>query len=107
VGNVVGENGEAYVALGSFDQTWNFGTRQGNTVMQFDGVRYNGAASLAPGAQALFNGDLIASGINRRGTLRGSFVGGSADGAAGVIGRFDIRGDISSDYRAAGTFAGE
>ena len=104
MGNVF-NNGSLYTAVGSVQKEWNFGSRSGTMHMQFDGTMYNGPTRLRDNS-AIFEGRLDAA--NRVGGVRGNFVQGGSDPAAGVIGRFSIQeAPGASAYRASGTFAAE
>ena len=109
IGNVF-NGGSRYTAVGSVENTWNFGTRRGTMEMQFDGATLNGSTKLRNNS-VTFDGTLDAT--NRVGSVRGNFVQGVNDPAAGVIGRFSIQETPiketpdPSTYRASGTFAAE
>ncbi len=101
IGNVVNA-GALYSATGTYDSTWNFGSRAGLTALKFDGATMTGFTQ-QQGGKAVFQGGL--SGGGRTAGIAGSFVQG-AEGPgvapAGQMGRFTVSG---SNYGAAGTFA--
>lgn len=106
IGNVL-NNGSLYTAVGSLQNTWDFGKRAGTMQMQFDNTTYNGETRLLD-SSATFQGKLDAT--HRVGGVHGTFVQGGADPAAGVLGRFSIQEKQTpgaSTYRASGTFAAE
>ena len=106
IGNVI-NGGNAYLAVGSFQNKWDFSSRTGAiNVNSFDNASFTGSASAAAGS-ASFNGTLSGSktGVGTlTGTLNGSFFKSASDAAAGMAGAFSITG---SSYKAAGTFAAQ
>ncbi len=105
IGNVY-TNGSLYTAVGTYENSWDFGTRSGTVnIKKFDGVDYTGTTQLRNNS-VHFNGDLSAT--DRTGGLQGNFVQGGGDHAAGVIGRFSLQETTGKPtYRASGTFAAE
>jgi len=101
VANIV--NGTArYVAAGSFQQNWNFGTRAGSvTVGNLDGTTYTGATT-APVTARDFTGTIAGGG--RTGAIDGSFFRSPSDSVAYQAGSLAISGP---GYRASGIFAGQ
>ena len=94
-----------YVAAGTFEKTWSFGTRTGRvTISDFDGASYGGAVASAAGRD--FSGSIAsttASLAGRSGDLAGSFFRAGSDPAGEVGGRFRIE-DPANGYGATGIF---
>jgi hypothetical protein len=104
IGNVY-SGGENYSAIGTFSNSWDFGTRRGTAAMTFDGTAYTGETEIRD-SSIVFDG--VINGGGREGALHGNFVQGGGDPTAGVTGRFSIQNTSGNpDYRASGTFAGE
>ena len=95
VGNVRTSSG-AYIAVGSYQNTFNFGSNTGTISANFDGTPYSGTNSVSGNT---ITGNI--SGTNRTGTLNGAFFGA---GAAGQAGTFGITNTTGPAYNAAGTF---
>ncbi|MFZ5784739.1 MAG: FecR domain-containing protein [Pseudomonadota bacterium] len=103
IGNV--QNGvNAYVAAGSYTNTWNFATQSGAvTIGNFDGATLSGTTNLITGAPASqFTGSVAGGG--RTGSLNGSFFSSPTAPAQGQGGSFNINGP---NYKAGGTFAAQ
>ena len=97
VGNVRTAQG-AYVAVGGYSNTFNFGTNTGTiSITNFDGANYSGTNSATGSA---ITGTF--SGNGRTGTLNGAFVGSGAAGQAGTFSITQTGGGAA--YQAAGTF---
>ncbi|WP_181920042.1 FecR domain-containing protein [Paraburkholderia sp. BL6669N2] len=99
------------IAVGSFDNTWNFAQRAGVTNMNFDGVRYSGLSRMRGGV--VFDGPLSNVGANRAGSMVGNFVQ-AADGSTpaggpppAMAGRFVLQETSGASYRAAGVFGAQ
>ena len=107
IGNVFND-ASLYTATGSYHNSWDFAARRGTVDMNFDGNQYNGVTQLRTDS-VVFDGVLnpVDSSINRTGGLRGNFIQGGGDAAAGVAGRFSIQETGGAPYRASGTFAAE
>jgi hypothetical protein len=111
VGNV-NNNGVSYIAAGSYQNAWNFGTRSGVATVTFDGTTFGGgttantfntAGTVTFGTQ----GTPITSG-NKSLTLNGAFFqNGTSNPAAGQAGNFSITNTTGNPYKAAGTFAAQ
>ena len=100
IGNVVNA-GALYSATGTYNSTWNFGSRAGQTALKFDGATMTGFTQ-QQGSKAVFQGGL--SGGGRTAGIAGSFVQGTEQAGvapAGQMGRFTVSGH---NYGAAGTF---
>ena len=98
----VNNNGALYQAVGTFSNTWNFGTKTGViAITNFDGVNYAGSASAANRRD--FVGAIAAP--NRTGFVAGSFFAGAGDPVVEQGGQFSITEITGTPYRAAGTFA--
>ena len=96
---------DMYVAVGSFEKTWNFATRAGSVaISDFDGASYAGA-STSPGGRD-FSGrfaSTTASFAGRSGDLAGSFFRAGSDPVGEVGGRFRVE-DPANGYGATGIF---
>ena len=103
IGNVYSA-GDSYNAVGSYSNTWDFGSRRGTVAMDFDNVNYTGETRLRDNS-ITFDGVLEATG--REGAVHGNFIQSESDPAAAVAGRFAVQNTEGDDYRASGTFAGE
>ncbi len=104
IGNVF-SGGENYTAIGTYNNSWDFGTRRGTATMNFDSTSYSGDTQIRDNS-IVFDG--VVNGGGRTGALHGNFVQGGGDPVAGVTGRFSIQNTAGNpDYRASGTFAGE
>jgi hypothetical protein len=97
-----------YLAVGTFQNAWNFGTRAGTiTITSFDGQNYTGSASAPMATPRDFSGSF--SNASNTGMLHGSFAKSSTDNVGGQMGDFHIK-DISTsgtNYKAAGVFAAQ
>lgn len=103
IGNVY-NNGSLYTAVGSYQNSWDFGKRQGSVTMNFDNATYSGTTVLTNGT-ADFSGRVDST--NRVGGVFGTFVQGGSDPAAAQMGRFSINETSGDPYRASGTFGAE
>ncbi len=104
IGNVF-SGGENYTAIGTYNNSWDFGSRRGTATMSFDNTSYSGDTQIRDNS-IVFDG--VVNGGGRTGALHGNFVQGGGDPVAGVTGRFSIQNTAgNADYRASGTFAGE
>jgi hypothetical protein len=100
-------NGDRYIAAGSYQQTWNFASGTGSvTISNFDGSTYT--SNLISGADATQfktnTSTSLTNGSGRTGMLIGSFFSGNTDAAKNVGGNFALSG---TNYRAAGIVAGQ
>jgi len=93
-----------YVALGNYDQTWDFSSRSGRaTISNLDGASYTGSISNVSGTGgSQFSGSI--SGSGRSGDLQGAFMKGSASKVSEVGAQFHVNG---SGYYAAGIAVGK
>jgi hypothetical protein len=99
IGNVR-NNGNSYIAVGGFQNVWNFGSKTGAlTITNFDGANYTGAAAQT-GSTTAFTGGFSSSGTGRSGALSGAFYGAGTP-PAGQAGTFTATG---TNYTAGGTF---
>lgn len=99
IGSVSSSN-QRYVAVGSFNQSWDFATRTGNaTIGSFDGRTISGSVSSGNGRE--FSGTIAGGGVS--GNLAGSFFQGGGDPVAELGGQFAVSGP---SYNAVGTVAG-
>ncbi|MBS0549785.1 MAG: FecR domain-containing protein [Proteobacteria bacterium] len=114
VGNV-NNNGSSYIAAGSYQNVWNFGSRSGAVTATFDGTTFgNGSTNTyMTGASTPNFGTLSAQGGTsapivaggRSLTLNGAFMsGGAGNPVAGQAGSFAVTG---TNYQAGGTFAAQ
>lgn len=105
IGNVYNA-GDQYIAVGNFENEYNFATRTGAiAITKFDGRDFAGSV-YDLGGSGQYSGDIDpTSGIS--GGLEGSFFAGGGDPAAATAGQFGLK-DIATDgetYSAIGTFA--
>ena len=111
VGHMVGTvntSSATYLAVGRFQNDWNFGTRAGTiSITSFDGQNYTGSGSAPTATPRDFSGSF--SNSSNTGQLHGSFVKSSTDNVAGQIGDFHIKDTATSgtNYKAAGIFAAQ
>ncbi|MBP7066324.1 FecR domain-containing protein [Ferrovibrio sp.] len=108
----VNNNGARYVAFGTYNQSWNFGTKTGTaTITNFDNLgSITGSLSARsitdsvnqPTNNRDFSGALSGTGIS--GQLAGSFFKGGTDAVKAAAGNFTLTG---TNYQAAGTFAAQ
>ncbi len=106
-GSVV-SSGAAYVAVGGYQNMWNFGTRSGTVaITNFDGRSFTGSASAPVGSPRDFSGSFSTTGFS--GQMRGSFFKSTTDVVAGQGGDFHIIDTATSgtNYKAAGIFAAQ
>lgn len=107
VGNV--RNGDrVYTRIGTFQDRFDFGRRQGTATLNIDGRRLTGQ-SAAPRNLQGYSGTVAGGGLT--GSLNGRFVGplvnkGAGRAPAGIVGNFGLS-DSGTGYRATGTFASE
>jgi hypothetical protein len=108
IGNVV--NGSAqYVAVGKFQNNWNFGTRTGSiSITQFDNMNFSGTAAASVANPRDYTGGFsgrLPNGTTLNGAVYGSFFKGGGNPVAATGGHFDIVNSGGTLYRAAGIFA--
>jgi hypothetical protein len=110
IGGVL-NNGNFYVAGGSFSNQFNFGTRQGTvTIGNFDGMTMTGAVTSSNGRD--YGSTLTVSGrTGVTGRVQGSFFAGGGDPARETGGRFSVvtaghTGTQPPNYSASGIFVG-
>ena len=104
----VNTSSATYLAVGTFRNDWNFGTRSGTvTITSFDSQNYSGSASAPSLTPRDFSGS-FSNGSNT-GQLHGSFAKSSTDNVAGQLGDFHIKDTATSgtNYKAAGIFAAQ
>jgi hypothetical protein len=114
VGNV-NNGGSSYIAAGSYQNVWSFGSRSGAVTATFDGTTFGNGST---------NTYMTGSSVNTFGTLTGQggssspivsgsknltingafFSGGTSNPVAGQAGSFAITG---TSYKAGGTFAAQ
>lgn len=100
-GTVV-NNGATYMAAGSFNQIYNFGSRTGViNIGNFDSANYTYAVTGSSGSN--FGGMLTTGPANRTGTVSGSFTG---IGAVQTGGNFGIQSTAGTPYSVSGNFTG-
>jgi hypothetical protein len=103
IGDVVGNvrnNGNSYIAVGGFQDTWNFASKSGVlTITNFDGANYTGSAAQTTGTTQI-TGGFTSSATGRAGSLSGAFYG-TGTPPAGQAGTLTISG---TNYAAGGTF---
>jgi hypothetical protein len=96
--------GATYLAVGGFNQTYNFGSRTGTVnITNFDGASYAAAVS---GSGSAFAGALKGSFGNRNGAVAGSFYGPGAVEAGGSFNIYNGQPAANAKYLASGIFAG-
>ncbi|MBV8410182.1 MAG: FecR domain-containing protein [Alphaproteobacteria bacterium] len=101
VGNV-NNAGNSYIAGGNYSMSYDYGKRDGQTLLTFDKMNYKGSVSSpANGPGTNFSGGFN-NGPNS-GTMKGSFYG---PGAANQGGSFSI-GTNNTPYKASGSFMGQ
>jgi hypothetical protein len=111
IGNVENNAGNSYVAVGSYSNAWDFGSRTGDlTITNFDGANYAGTTTGVVGT-GRFNGSFSgtsANALDRSGSLWGAhFDAPGADGkAAYQAGSFRLNSG-ESNYKASGTFSSQ
>ena len=104
MGNVW-NSGSSYNATGSYSSSWGFASRTGSFNGSFDGTSYSGSAAATQGSGGTaFTGRF--SGGGRSGNLSGAFFASPTDAAKYQAGGFTI-GSNSTQYQAAGVFAGQ
>lgn len=90
LGNVVdisGANRGAYIAAGTANMSFDFGTRTGTLGIDIDGMSASGTVQQDVAADALFSGTLSGAG-SVNGSANGAFVNGNGTIAKGAIGQF-------------------
>ncbi len=102
-GSVV-NNGASYLAVGTFSNNYNFGTRTGNLLFNFDGGKFSGLVT--GGFSPTYAGTLAGTGGGTpvTGTANGAFFGPMAPETGG---NFGVHSIIGSSYLASGIFAGK
>lgn len=102
IGNVF-SSGDQYVAIGNFENEWDFDSRTGTiTITDFDGRDFAGAAAATLVNRRDYSGVIDpTAGIS--GTVTGSFFAGGIDPVAETGGQFTLTNGTT--YQAAGTFA--
>jgi hypothetical protein len=105
VGNVL-NNGNAYVATGSYTSNWNFASRVGTFGFNFDGTNYAGLGRAPRTDPANFTGGMVGGTLAnpRVGAFNGSFFSSPTQAAQYQGGSFGILG---ANYQASGIFAGQ
>ena len=105
VGNVIND-GATYVAAGSMDMQWNFGSRSGAIeIGDFDGRNFAGSLDL-PGGSNGYEGFISeGSGGTAGGIVNGAFVNDGPNALAGTIGNFNLE-TSGGGWLAVGVFAG-
>ena len=106
-GHMIGNannNGNSYVAAGSYGASWSFGSQTGTVTASFGGASFPGGISLNGSGPTFPTPTAIASTVTtgRNLTLNGSFFSGTGGGVVGQGGNFGITG---TNYTASGTFA--
>ena len=102
IGNVF-SSGDQYVAIGNFENEWDFDARTGTiTITDFDGRDFTGAAAATMPNPRDYSG-IIDPTAGISGTVAGSFFAGTVDPVAETAGQFTLTNGTT--YRAAGTFA--
>ena len=104
VGGMVGIVNGNRVAIGDYQNVWNFGTKTGALTATFEGARFQGNTVGANGGFSTSNG-IPSSTNNRTLGLSGNFYG-SGNVPAYQYGNFTVTGDRNS-YNASGIFAGQ
>jgi hypothetical protein len=98
----IDNNGDQYIAAGSFTNAVDFGTHSGNvTINGLDGTDYSGSVNLNIGATT-FAGSLAGNVGDRSIALDGSFFVGTAGPVGEMGGQLAITG---TNYLGAGIFA--
>ena len=108
VGNV--QNGTAaYVAAGTYNNQWNYGSRSGVATLTFDGATFGGGGTPntfnPTGTAAIGTPTPLASTSGRTATLNGAFFSSPTTPAKGQGGSFAVNGGAA--YKAGGTFAAQ
>jgi hypothetical protein len=106
----VNNNGSQFIANGTYQNVWNFGTRSGIATATFDGASFgNGKSANTFGVQnsPVFNTSqpLPSNGGPARNLdLTGAFVSTPGGSASHQVGAFSVTGQ---NYQATGAFAGK
>jgi hypothetical protein len=106
----VNNNGSQFIANGTYQNVWNFGTRSGIAKATFDGASFGGANS--PNTFGIQNSPVFNtsqplpsnSGPARNLDLTGVFVTTPGSPASHQVGAFSVTGQ---NYQATGAFAGK
>jgi len=103
-GNAVDANGVRSV-VGTYNNTWDFGTRTGTASLDFDGRSFVGTTDMT---QTGFTGSVSAPN-GFQGNLNGQFYGfnSSVNQPEALGGTFDLIGTNTSPYAATGVVAAE
>jgi hypothetical protein len=103
----IDNNGQSYLAAGTFSNAVNFGTRIGAvTIGGLDGTNYTGAVNLTP-SSTLFAGNLTGSVGSRYAAINGSFFQGGAGNSTPLYG--EMAGSLTlggTNYLGSGVFLG-
>jgi hypothetical protein len=103
----IDNNGQSYLAAGTFSNAVNFGTRIGAvTIGGLDGTNYTGAVNLTP-SSTLFAGNLTGSVGSRYAAINGSFFQGGASNSTPLYG--EMAGSLTlggTNYLGSGVFLG-
>jgi trimeric autotransporter adhesin len=98
----VNNNGANYLAAGSFNNTYNFGSNTGTVAINnFDGHNFSGTVA---GSGPAYAGAISGGGSNRTGIVLGQFYGPAA---AETGGTFAVQATSGPSYIASGIFAGK
>jgi len=98
----VNNNGANYLAAGSFNNTYNFGSNTGTVAINnFDGHNFSGTVT---GSGPAYAGAISGGGGNRTGIVLGQFYGPAA---AETGGTFAVQATSGPSYIASGIFAGK
>jgi hypothetical protein len=106
----VNNNGNQFIANGTYQNVWNFGTRNGTATATFDGASFGGGKS--PNTFGIQNSPVFStsqplpsnSGPARSLDLTGVFVSTPGGSASHQVGAFSVTGQ---NYQATGAFAGK
>ncbi|MEX6507570.1 FecR domain-containing protein [Jiella sp. M17.18] len=105
VGNVINGNAN-YIASGSMDMQWNFGSRTGDMqIGHFDGRNFAGPLNL-PNGSNVYEGFISEASDGAAGAIHGAFVNDGANTLAGTIGNFNLE-TSGGAWSATGVFAGQ
>ena len=104
-GGMVGIVNNRSIAVGSYQNVWNFATRSGAATMNFDGANFQGT-TVANGNSVNFSsqGRIPSTNSNRSIGLNGSFYSAPGNPAGFQVGTFNVNG---GGYNANGIFAGK
>ena len=112
IGNVV-NGGNSYIASGTYQNVWSFGSQSGAVTATFDGTTYgNGSTNTYLNASSGSVNFSTSTGVGgtsapivsggRSLSLNGAFFSGGGNAVAGQAGSFGVTG---TNYQAGGTFA--